>query len=58
MKNDHPAGPLDFDVSRREMLKQAGLVSVGLAATPVPGWPASWFKQEVTVVPFTDMANY
>jgi|TARA_B100000809_G_scaffold252368_1_gene287013 DMSO/TMAO reductase YedYZ molybdopterin-dependent catalytic subunit len=58
VKNDHPAGPLDFDVSRREMLKQAGLVSVGLAATPVPGWPASWFKQEVTVVPFTDMANY
>ncbi|MBV25405.1 MAG: sulfite oxidase [Gemmatimonadetes bacterium] len=58
MKNDHPAGPLDFDVSRREMLKQAGLVSVGLAVTPVPGWPASWFKQEVTVVPFTDMANY
>ena len=58
MKNDHPAGPLDFDVSRREMLKQAGLVSVGLAVTPVPGGPASWFKQEVTVVPFTDMANY
>ena len=58
MKNDHPAGPLDFDVSRREMLKQAGLVSVGLAVTPVPGWPASWFKQEGTVVPFTDMANY
>ena len=58
MKNDHPAGPLDFDVSRRGMLKQAGLVSVGLAVTPVPGWPASWFKQEVTVVPFTDMANY
>ena len=58
MKNDHPAGPLDFDVSRREILKQAGLVSVGLAVTPVPGWPASWFKQEVTVVPFTDMANY
>ena len=58
MKNDHPAGPLDFNVSRREMLKQAGLVSVGLAVTPVPGWPASWFKQEVTVVPFTDMANY
>ena len=58
MKNDHPAGPLNFDVSRREMLKQAGLVSVGLAVTPVPGWPASWFKQEVTVVPFTDMANY
>ena len=58
MKNDHPAGPLDFDVSRREMLKQAGLVSVGLAVTPVPGWPANWFKQEVTVVPFTDMANY
>jgi DMSO/TMAO reductase YedYZ molybdopterin-dependent catalytic subunit len=24
----------------------------------VPGWPASWFKQEVTVVPFTDMTNY
>ena len=58
MKNDHPAGPLDFDVSRREMLKQAGLVSVGLAVTPVPGWPANWFKQEVTVVTFTDMANY
>lgn len=58
MKNDHPSGHLDFDVSRREMLKQAGLVSVGLAVTPVPGWPASWFKQEVTVVPFTDMANY
>ncbi len=50
--------PMKFDLSRREMLRQGGLVAVGLAATPVAGWPASWFTQEVTVVPFTDMANY
>ena len=58
MNSDHPTSAVDFDLSRREMLKQAGLVSVGLAVTPVPGWPAKWFSQEVTVVPFTDMGNY
>jgi DMSO/TMAO reductase YedYZ molybdopterin-dependent catalytic subunit len=58
VNRDHSTSPINFDLSRREMLKQAGLVSVGLAVTPVPGWPAKWFSQEVTVVPFTDMANY
>ncbi len=42
-------------VSRRKLLRQAGLVTVGLAVTPVSGWPASWFGQQVTVVPFTDV---
>ncbi len=58
MNRDHSPSPINFDLSRRELLRQAGLVSVGLAVTPVPGWPAKWFSQEVTVVPFTDMANY
>ncbi len=37
-------------------MTQLGLVTVGLAVTPVPGWPASWFGQEV-VVPFTDVPD-
>jgi DMSO/TMAO reductase YedYZ molybdopterin-dependent catalytic subunit len=42
-------------VSRRELLRQAGLVTVGLALTPVPGWPISWFRGNEIVVPFTDV---
>ncbi len=60
MNSDHSmspitTSPINFDVSRRELLRQAGLVTVGLAVTPVAGWPASWFSQQVTVVPFTDV---
>ena len=43
------------DLTRRELLRRAGLVTVGLAVTPVPGWPAEWFAQEFQVVPFTDV---
>ena len=46
---------MDFDLTRRELLRQAGLVTVGLAVTPVPGWPATWFTQEFRVVLFTDV---
>ncbi len=42
-------------LSRREMLRQAGLVTVGLAATAVPGWPKGWFRDTETIVPFTDI---
>lgn len=48
--SSHRAGP-----DRREVLKALGLASVGLAVTPVAGWPASWFSQDATVVPFTDV---
>ena len=33
---------------------QLGLVTAGLAVTPVRGWPASWFSQDA-IVPFTDV---
>jgi len=42
-------------LSRRELLRQASLVTVGLAVTPVPGWPRSWFGMNEEVVPFTDV---
>ena len=57
MKSDQSTGPIDFDLTRREMLRQTGLVTVGLAVTPVAGWPANWFGQEFTVVPFTDVPD-
>lgn len=41
--------------TRRDMLKQLGLVTVGLALTPVPGWPQDWFRADEVVVPFTDV---
>jgi hypothetical protein len=52
-----PPDPTHGTVTRRQMLKHMGVVSVGLAATPVPGWPASWFRQEDLVVPFTDIPD-
>ncbi len=55
MNSDRSTSPINFDLTRRELLRQGGLVAVGLAVTPVPGWPATWFTQEVTVVPFTDV---
>lgn len=55
MKTDQATSPLDFELTRRDMLRQTGLVTVGLAVTPVAGWPATWFAQEFTVVPFTDV---
>jgi DMSO/TMAO reductase YedYZ molybdopterin-dependent catalytic subunit len=42
-------------LSRREILRQAGLVAVGIAVTPVPGWPLAWFRRDQEVVPFTDV---
>ncbi|MCH7530852.1 MAG: molybdopterin-dependent oxidoreductase [Gemmatimonadetes bacterium] len=41
-------------MTRRDLLSQLGIVTVGLAVTPVRGWPASWFAQEA-IVPFTDV---
>ncbi len=42
-------------VTRRDVLKHLGIATVGLAVTPVPGFPESWFLQEDIVVPFTDI---
>lgn len=42
-------------ISRREMLRQSSFAAVGLAVTPLPGWPMSWFLPEEVVVPFTDI---
>lgn len=42
-------------MSRRELLRQGGLVGAGLALTPVAGWPSSWFRADEVVVPFTDV---
>ena len=55
MNSDRSTSPINFDLTRRELLRQAGLVTVGLAVTPVAGWPATWFAQEFRVVPFTDV---
>ena len=55
MNTDTSTSPIDFDLTRRELLRRGGLVAVGLAVTPVPGWPATWFTQEFRVVPFTDV---
>lgn len=51
--------PEEFDgtMTRRDVLRHFGIVSVGLAATPVPGFPAWWFTGQDAVVPFTDMPD-
>jgi DMSO/TMAO reductase YedYZ molybdopterin-dependent catalytic subunit len=48
-------GQLDARMSRREVIRSLGLASVGLAVTPVPGWPSHWFRLEDVVIPFTDV---
>ena len=53
MKECSSSTTLDGFMTRRDLLSQLGIVTVGLAVTPVRGWPASWFAQEA-IVPFTD----
>lgn len=55
MKSEPIAARGRREISRREMLRQAGLVTAGLALTPVPGWPAAWFRAVDEIVPFTDI---
>ncbi len=54
MKERSSSATLDGLVTRRDLLNRLGIVTVGLAVTPVSGWPASWFSQEA-IVPFTDV---
>ena len=54
MKECSSSTTLDGFMTRRDLLSQLGIVTVGLAVTPVRGWPASWFAQEA-IVPFTDV---
>ena len=54
MKEQSSSATLDGLVTRRDLLNRLGIVTVGMAVTPVPGWPASWFSQEA-IVPFTDV---
>lgn len=50
--------PMDT-LTRREVLRHMGFAAVGLAVTPLPGFPSGWFLQEETPVPFTDVpANF
>lgn len=44
-------------VTRREVVRTLGLASVGLAVAPLEAWPASWFRQDESVVPFTDIPD-
>ena len=44
------------NITRRDALGRMGLVTVGLAAAPVRGWPEAWFLQEA-VIPFTDVPD-
>jgi DMSO/TMAO reductase YedYZ molybdopterin-dependent catalytic subunit len=41
--------------TRREVLRTMGLATVGLAVTPVQGFPLSWFRGQEMVGPFTDV---
>jgi DMSO/TMAO reductase YedYZ molybdopterin-dependent catalytic subunit len=50
-----PFNPSAPPISRRELFRQSGLIAVGLAVTPVPGWPMEWFRVNEEVVPFTDV---
>lgn len=43
-------------MSRRDAISRMSLVTVGLATTPLAGWPARWFVQDA-VVPFTDVPD-
>jgi DMSO/TMAO reductase YedYZ molybdopterin-dependent catalytic subunit len=43
--------------TRREAIRTMGLAAVGLAVTPVPGFPLSWFRAQEMVVPFTDVPD-
>jgi len=54
-----PSDPAHLmDPSRRELLRLS-LLTVGFATTAVPGFPATWFQEAETVVPFTDIpANF
>ena len=42
------------DPARRELLKLS-LLTVGFATTAVRGYPAAWFQNAATVVPFSDV---
>lgn len=57
MKPDRFFAPRTSPITRREMLRQAGLVTAGLALTPASGWPATWFRADEVVVPFTDVPD-
>mgnify|MGYP000542461797 FL=1 len=56
MKERRSSTTNDGFMTRRKALSQMGIVTVGLAVTPVPGWPAPWFSQDA-VVPFTDVPD-
>ena len=56
MKDRPPFPSPHASMTRRDVLKHLGLATVGLAVTPVPGFPESWFLQD-TVVPFTDIPD-
>ena len=56
MKDRRSSTTNDGFMPRRKALSQMGIVTVGLAVTPVPGWPAPWFSQDA-VVPFTDVPD-
>jgi DMSO/TMAO reductase YedYZ molybdopterin-dependent catalytic subunit len=43
--------------SRRTLLKQLGLVGVGLSVADVPGWVLPALAQSETLVPFTDIPD-
>jgi DMSO/TMAO reductase YedYZ molybdopterin-dependent catalytic subunit len=59
MKLDRSVFASSRGLSRREMLRHAGLAAVGIAVTPLKGWPASWFLAADEIVPFTDIpANF
>ena len=57
MKSDRLSATSDTAMTRRNLVKHLSIASVGLAATPVPGWPASWFDQDEIIVPLTDVPD-
>ena len=57
MKSDRLSATSDTAMTRRDLVKHLSIASVGLAVTPVPGWPASWFDQDGIIVPLTDVPD-
>lgn len=60
MKAHHPSASSETvpreGMTRRALVGQLGLVTLGIAATPVKGFPSTWFEQEA-IVPFTDIPD-
>lgn len=49
--------PSSESIGRREVLRRAGVALAGFAVAPLSDLPASWFRADEIVVPFTDIPS-